>query len=160
MLKLNIIHAAFALLVPVADLFAQEKPAVMFNPADFVGIWVTAEKNGIKTCEDWVSENPHQLRGRSYRVKGADTTLLEWVDLHVKGNRVLYIPTTAGQNDGNPIPFTLESVQERTYIFTNPQHDFPKRIVYVFDGRNRLHAWIDDGSDKQRIHFYYSRYQR
>lgn len=155
----NLISFMTCMMMSLSLLFAQEKPAGAFNPADFEGTWVTAEKNGITTAEDWVIENPGRLRGRSYRVKGTDTTLLEWVDLHTEGNKVLYIPTTAGQNDGNPIPFTLESVQERTYIFANPDHDFPKRIVYVFEGKDRLHAWIDDGTEKQRVHFHYRRYR-
>lgn len=147
------------MLLPLSLLFAQEKPAGAFNPADFAGTWVTEEKNGITTAEDWVIENPGRLRGRSYRVKGTDTTLLEWVDLYKEGAQVLYTPTTANQNDGNPIPFTLESVQDRIYTFVNMQHDFPKRIVYAFQGNDLLHAWIDDGTDYQRVHFYYKRQQ-
>jgi len=31
-------------------------------------------------------------------------------------------------------------------VFTNPQHDFPKRISYQRSG-NELHARVDDGTD-------------
>lgn len=157
MMMKKIFRCCLLLLLPASSLFAQQKPAGAFNPADFKGTWVTEEKKGVKTCEDWLIENPALLKGRSYRVKGADTTMLEWVDLRVDGNQVVYTPTTAGQNDGNPVPFTLESAEERRYIFVNRKHDFPKRIVYDFEGSDRLHAWIDDGTDKQRIHFYYHR---
>ena len=45
------------------------------------------------------------------------------------------------------------------FVFENPEHDFPKRIVYKLITTDSLHAYIDDGKEdsKKKQNFYYKR---
>ncbi len=155
--NMKAILSSLLLLLILQPAGAQGRPAGGFNPADFTGVWVMKDPRRGVICEDWVLMENGRLKGRSYRLRGKDSTMLEWVELYKEGHEVFYVPTTAGEGNGNPVPFRLKTTRNRVYIFENPEHDFPKRIVYAFSSRNRLHAWIDDGQGKQQLHFYYRR---
>ena len=95
--------------------------------------------------------------GKSYMVEGSDTTMLETVNLIKEGDDIFYIPVAFGQNDDKPVRFKLTGVNGTAYTFENPDHDFPKRIVYDFIGADTLHAYIDDGTDKKRQYYNYKK---
>jgi 2-iminobutanoate/2-iminopropanoate deaminase len=128
-------------------------------PGDkILGTWGMQTKNG-GIYETWIKVNQNLYKGKSYQVTGSDTMMLEYVDLKKTKEGVFYIPTTADQNDGNPVTFTLTSAMGNLFIFENPQHDFPKRIGYEFINNETLRAWIDGGPDaaNKRSNFNYKR---
>jgi len=52
----------------------------------------------------------------------------------------------------------MTSSESNQFIFENPAHDFPKRIVYRLISADSLHAFIDDGvAGTKRQHFYYKK---
>lgn len=121
------------------------------------GTWIMEKKNGTIMGETWWKKDDNSMNGKSFLIKNGDTTLLETVDLLKEGNDIFYIPVAFGQNDDKPVRFKLTAVKESAYIFENPAHDFPKRIVYDFTDSNELHAYIDDGTEKKRQHYYYKK---
>ena len=44
--------------------------------------------------------------------------------------KVTYTPTVQGQNDNMPVTFTMTSKTDDAMTFENPEHDYPKKIVY------------------------------
>lgn len=48
-----------------------------------------------------------------------------------------------------PTPFTAVEVAPNRVAFTNPEHDFPQRIVYWLEGDGTLHARVEAESDGQ-----------
>lgn len=121
------------------------------------GTWIMQKRNGEITGETWVKINDSSLSGKSFWVKAGDTTLLETVDIVKEANDIYYIPVVSGQNEDRPVRFKLSGIKGTAYIFENQEHDFPKRIVYDFTGTKTLHAYIDDGTEKKRRHYYYKR---
>lgn len=121
------------------------------------GTWVMAGKQGSKMVETWHKKGKNGMYGKSYMVKGHDTTTLETVDWETEGGNMFYIPVTSGQNDEKPVRFKLTSYNGNVYIFENPAHDFPKRIVYDFVSSDKLHAYIDDGTENNRQHYHYKK---
>lgn len=121
------------------------------------GTWTMTTKKGNLMAEVWYKKDENTMKGKSYMVKGADTTVLETVDWVREGDRMFYIPVTAGQNEEKPVRFTLTSCNGNVYTFENSAHDFPKRIVYDFISKEELHAYIDDGTDKKRQHYHYKK---
>lgn len=121
------------------------------------GTWTMTTKKGNLMAEVWEKKDDNSLKGKSYMVKGADTTILETVDWVKEGTDMFYIPVAFGQNDDKPVKFKLTSCNGNVYTFENPAHDFPKRIVYDFISKEELHAYIDDGTDKKRQHYNYKR---
>ncbi len=125
----------------------------------FDGTWKMTTKNGT-LYESWSKPNNFTLKSTSYKVKAnGDTVLLESVVLTQTRSGVFYNSTVKDQNDGKAVPFKLSSINNKTFVFTNEEHDYPKRIVYEFIGTDSLHAWIDGGEEEKtkRNDFYYKK---
>lgn len=122
------------------------------------GTWTMKTRKGM-ICEQWYMKNNRQLSGRSFQVSGTDTSWLENLELSATGNVITYHSQVNGQNDGKAIPFTLTESKDGRFIFSNPAHDFPQRIIYQFVTNDSIHAWIDgkiNGKDR-KSDFYYVR---
>jgi len=122
------------------------------------GTWKMNTKRGA-ICEEWKKMNKNHLQSRGYMIKGSDTVVNERVALTKTKEGVFYTSTVEDQNNKQPIAFKMTKVENNLFVFENPQHDFPKRIVYKFITADSLHAFVDDGNDesKKRQNFYYKR---
>ena len=94
-----------------------------------VGNWEQKLPDGI-VSENWTKENDSTYTGKSYFIKEKDTVHLESIVLTQKNETLLYIPTVNGQNNDEPVTFTMTSDAENTFSFENPAHDYPKKITY------------------------------
>jgi hypothetical protein len=122
------------------------------------GVWKMKNKKGF-ICEEWEKMDNNYLQNKGYVIKGADTAINERVALRRTKENIYYTSTVEEQNDKKPIAFKLTSSAGNIFIFENPEHDFPKRIVYHLVSSDSLHAYIDDGIEgtKKVQHFYYSK---
>ena len=82
--------------------------------------------------ETWVQKDSNSLTGKGIKVVDTDTTLLESIEIKVDQGHTWYIPTVPDQNNATAIPFKLVSAGDHHFVFENPQHDFPQRIIYSF----------------------------
>ncbi len=80
--------------------------------------------------ENWSKINDSVYRGSSYFIKGKDTLHHEQITLEQKEEKVHYVPTVKGQNNDQPVVFLLTSQTAKQLIFENPNHDYPKKIIY------------------------------
>ena len=122
------------------------------------GTWIM-KGNKKSFGESWSKKNNRYLQSRGFIIKNQDTINTETVALRRDYQGISYISTVTGQNNNEPVSFKLTSSLNQIYIFENPTHDFPKRIIYSFISDDSLHAWIDDGmkESKKQQHFYYNR---
>jgi Domain of unknown function (DUF6265) len=121
------------------------------------GIWIMPTKNGA-IGETWKRIDDNYYQGKGFMIKGTDTLITEQVSLRKTADGIFYISTVEDQNNKQPISFKLSSSNINLFIFENPEHDFPKRIVYEFTDSITLHAYIDDGiNGKKKHHFYYKK---
>lgn len=121
------------------------------------GTWKMTTKRGA-ICEEWKKVNDNHLQSKSYFIKGADTLVNERVALTNTKDGVFYTSTVEDQNNKEPIAFKMTSADNNRFVFENPQHDFPKRIVYKFITADSIHAFIDDGTETgKRQNFYYKK---
>jgi hypothetical protein len=122
------------------------------------GTWVMKTKKGF-LCERWEKKDANTLHNQSYRVAGTDTSLLERVELIQQGNTITYNSMVMDQNGSKTIPFKLVEAKDGQFIFANPEHDFPQRIIYHLVSQDSLHAWIDGkmNGKEGRSDFYYKR---
>lgn len=122
------------------------------------GTWERKTVSGFG-YEDWVLGPDGNLKGREYRVEGADTIVRERVNLSRKQQQVVYAVTGTDPKNPLPVAFFLVEAGKDKFVFANPTHDYPKRIVYRFLTADSLHAWIDGGEKEpeNRVDFYYRR---
>lgn len=108
-----------------------------------LGNWKMKVKNGY-IYEIWKKENDSTYKGISYNVREtSDTIMLENVDLNYRDNHYYYIPTTANQNNQQPVIFKIVSISPGNFTAENPNHDFPQRISYSLQSDKELKAIID-----------------
>jgi hypothetical protein len=122
-----------------------------------VGSWKMNTKRGA-VCEEWKKVNRNYLQSKGYMIKGKDTMISERIALTNTKEGIFYTSTVEEQNNKQPIAFKMTDSENNMFVFENPQHDFPKRIIYKFITTDSLHAYIDDGTETgKRQNFYYKR---
>lgn len=141
--------------------FAQRQPTFEY----WEGAWIqAATEKRLATGERWIRNSPTNWSGASYQLKNNDTLWQEKVQLLVGNDRTQYIVTATnakGEPQGEPVTFTLTSFTPTKWVFENPTHDYPRRIVYERKKRNQLFAFIDEGGKgEQRVSFQYRREQK
>ena len=126
-----------------------------------VGNWKMG-KDAKVIYEDWKMISEKELFGRSYTIRANDTLIFEEmriVEFSLEPSDIAFIAKVKNQNGNKEVPFSLRSLNNRTFTFENPDHDFPQRVIYQFISSDSLHAWIE-GTQKGkagREDFYYSR---
>lgn len=94
-----------------------------------LGKWENKSDEG-NLLEIWKKENDSLFIGESYFIKEKDTLHSEKIQLKQQGENLLYIATVKGQNDDKPITFKHNIEIAKQLVFENPQHDYPRKIVY------------------------------
>lgn len=109
--------------------------------------------------EVWEITNDTLYSGKSYSIEGLDTTISESVQLIQRQDGIYYIPTVSNQNGGVPIPFKLISSEAGEFVFENPTHDFPTKITYKTDQKDKLSASISGkiNGEERKMGFEYER---
>ncbi len=121
------------------------------------GKWIMKTKRGY-IGEEWVKINKDYLQNKGFFVKGNDTVITERVSLKNTGEGIFYTSSVEDQNNKQPIAFRLTSSDNHVFVFENPEHDFPKRIIYKLITADSLHAFIDDRTETgKKQNFYYKR---
>ncbi len=82
--------------------------------------------------------------------KGVPPVTEEFIRIVRDGNAVYYEADVTGQNYGRPVRFRLSKLDSNFAIFTNPNHDFPRKIEYRFQDHNLLVATVSDGEKSGR----------
>jgi hypothetical protein len=115
-----------------------------FTPLySLTGSWKMKTSKGI-LFEQWQKKNDSTLSNKSFRVNGADTTMLEQVMLNFQNGSVTYYPNLPDQE---AVSFKLVEIKDGQYIFENKTHDFPQRIIYKID-KNQLAVSINGNTPK------------
>jgi Domain of unknown function (DUF6265) len=96
------------------------------------GDWEMLRKKGGVLVESWKLTDAKSMQGRTLRIVAQDTTPQESVQLYYKNKHFWYVPTVPDQNEAKPVAFKLIDARAGTFVFENPQHDFPQRIIYRF----------------------------
>jgi hypothetical protein len=110
------------------------------------GCWEAASPE--RTIEEhWMAPRGASMVGVGRTVRGADLVEYELVVIREQGEKLAYEAHPSGQPSA---VFLSDSVTENAVVFHNPQHDFPRRIGYERQGRDRLLAWVDAGPDSER----------
>jgi hypothetical protein len=137
---------------------AGEQPVFTNLSALMQGTWIMKLSSG-QIGETWKKINDNELRSAAFKVKEQDTAWLEKVQLVSSGEGIFYIPTIKDQNQGKPVRFKLTSSENNQFVFSNPEHDFPQRVVYQFVSRDSLHAWVDGkiSGQLEKEDYYYKR---
>lgn len=122
------------------------KPTKVEALAWLTGQW-SATIDGVETEEIWSSPAGGVMIGmhRDVRAKRTD---FEFFRIAETEEGLVYYAQPSGRP---PTPFKLTQADPHYVIFSNPEHDFPKRIFYSRDG-DTLCASVDggEGTDQEK----------
>lgn len=94
---------------------------------DFLqGTWKAEDK---ELYEHWDKLNENTLKGFSYTMKNGEIKVSEYLDISRTSNAINYTAAVPNQNKGEGMIFKLTKA-DSSFTFENPDHDFPKKIVY------------------------------
>ncbi len=109
-----------------------------------IGTWrLLPIDESAATFEIWQRAGDTQLVGKSVRLDGGDSLLMETLELIWKDGAMQYTARVPNQNEGKPVSFTLTGINDNRFIFENPEHDFPQRIIYHLISKSDLEVVLD-----------------
>ena len=118
------------------------------------GDWQTPAGGRRQIEEHWTAAAGGSMMGVSRTIAGDKTVEFEYLRIEQRADGVYYVAHPKARCPGTDFKLTRASATEA--VFENPQHDFPKRIVYrkTDDG---LTASIDGGEGTKAMSFPFKR---
>lgn len=119
------------------------------------GDWQTAAGGRRQTEEHWTKPAGASMMGMSRTVAADKTVEFEYLRIEQRADGVYYVAHPQGRCPGTDFKLTRASATEA--VFENPQHDFPKRIIYRKSADDSLTASVDAGEGSKAISFAFQR---
>lgn len=119
-----------------------------------LGHWQNNDGHGIYS-ENWSQVNDSVFTAESFYIMQKDTPSSERVRLEQHGNDLFYIPTVDRQNNNQPVSFKLTKATDNQLLFENPDHDFPKSIVYTLVNKDSMVAYISGPKEGKQDTLYF-----
>ena len=137
-----LIVAATVAMAPLAAQQLAEKKTTIADLAWISGSWAL-ETPRSRTEETWSPAASNAILGMSRTLRGDHMVAFEFLRIVQRNDGIFYVAQPGGRPATN---FQLTSFDGSTAIFENPQHDFPKRILYTRNSDGSLTARIDAGA--------------
>lgn len=109
------------------------------------GRWVGINDEGVATEESWTDPAAGAMFGVNRTISGGETVFYEFLRIEVEDDgTIVYRAQPRGRAPATPFALTEQS--ENRFVFSNPQHDFPQRIIYAVVERDELTMTIEGES--------------
>ena len=107
------------------------------------GDWQTASGGRARIEEHWTRPDGLSMLGMGRTVAGGKTVEFEYLRIEQRVDAIYYVAHPKARCPGTD--FKLTRLSTREAVFENPQHDFPKRVIYRKNSDGSLTASIDGG---------------
>ena len=119
------------------------------------GNWKTAAGGRAQIEEHWTQAAGASMLGMGRTVAGDKTVEFEYLRIEQRADGIFYVAHPKGRCPGTDFKLTRASATEA--VFENPQHDFPKRIIYRKGADDTLTASVDGGEGTKATSYAYRR---
>ena len=150
MLKPTILSLLLLVTLPL-----QTTTTTLADLAWLTGDWQTPPGGRAQIEEHWTKAAGASMIGMGRTVAGEKTWQFEYLRIEQRTDGIYYVAHPKGQCPGTDFKLTRASTTE--VVFENPQHDFPKRIIYRKTSDDTLAASIDAGEGTKAMSFEYRR---
>ena len=152
MLKRSALAVVFTLLFITQ---ASTQTPTLVDISWIAGDWQTAPGGRRQIEEHWTQVGGGSMMGMSRTVAGEKTVEFEYLRIEQRADGIYYVAHPKARCPGTDFKLTRASATEA--VFENPQHDFPKRIIYRKGADDSLTAITDGGEGSRAITFAYKR---
>ncbi len=163
MKKNNLLIIAFAFVLMISSCSNEKSDEVELKSSKalaqfnwLIGKWEEKTDTSLM-AEYWNLESDSLMRGVAMYILKGDTNFFETITIEARNGEIYYTPIVAGQNVGESVPFKLTIAQDTSFVFEDPKHDFPQKVVYEFHLPDNLYAYIegvDEGVFSRQEYFY------
>jgi len=115
------------------------------------GDWQSSPGGRAQVEEHWTKPAGATMMGVSRTIVGEKTAEFEYLRIEQRADGIFYVAHPKAQCPGTD--FKLTKLSDSEAVFENPQHDFPKRIIYRKIGEDGLTASIDGGEGTKAMAF-------
>jgi hypothetical protein len=115
------------------------------------GDWKSAANGRAQVEEHWTNPAGATMMGMSRTIVGEKTAEFEYLRIEQRADGIYYVAHPQARCPGTDFKLTKLSATEA--IFENPEHHFPKRIIYRKTGDDGLTASIDAGEGTKSMAF-------
>ena len=115
------------------------------------GDWQSASSGRAQVEEHWTKPAGATMMGVSRTIVGEKTAEFEYLRIEQRAEGIFYVAHPKARCPGTD--FKLTKLSDREAVFENPEHDFPKRIIYQKTGDDGLTASIDGGEGTKSMKF-------
>ena len=118
--------------------------------------WISTDGDK-KSFEHWEKLSDDLYIGGSETVKNGDTIFAEKLKIERTASGINYVADV--EHNPEPVKFRLTEITDTSAVFENPEHDFPRKIIYLLE-EGKLHASIEGpgrGGNWRKIDFYMDR---
>ena len=119
------------------------------------GAWETAPGAKRQSEEHWTTAAGATMMGMSRTVAGEKTVEFEYLRIEQRADGIYYVAHPKARCPATDFKLTRASANE--VVFENPQHDFPKRIIYRKGADDSMTASVDGGEGTKAISYAYRR---
>ena len=134
---------------------ASTQTPTLTDIAWIAGDWQTAPGGKRQIEEHWTAVAGGSMMGMSRTVAGDKTVEFEYLRIEQRADGIYYVSHPKARCPGTDFKLSRASATEA--VFENPQHDFPKRIIYRKGGDDSLTASIDGGEGTKATSFPFKR---
>ena len=143
------------LLMLLATVRASTQTPTLADISWISGDWQTAPGGRAQIEEHWMQVAGATMMGMSRTVAGEKTVEFEYLRIEQRADGIYYVAHPKARCPGTDFKLTRASATEA--VFENPQHDFPKRIIYRKTADDALTASIDGGEGTKSMSFVYKK---
>ena len=131
---------AIVLLTAAAHAQAPAAKPTLQDFAWLAGHWRIEQADRL-IDEHWMAPAGNLMMGMARNVQAGKVREYEFTLLRQEPNGdILYVASPSQQSQA---AFKLTSLRNGEAVFENPEHDFPKKIVYARQSDGSLLAWIE-----------------
>jgi len=134
---------------------ASTQTATLADISWIAGDWKTAPGGRAQIEEHWTQVAGGSMMGVSRTVAGDKTVEFEYLRIEQRADGIYYVAHPKARCPGTDFKLTLATATEA--VFENPQHDFPKRIIYRKGADDSLTASVDAGEGSKAMSFAFRR---
>lgn len=124
--------AIFASMIAGAN--AQNPVTTIEAFGGMAGCWERGDKvKNLLVSEQWMKPAGTSMIGMGRTVKNGKTADYEFMRIEQRADGIFFVAKPKA--NANETAFKLKSSTANEFVFENPEHDFPQRVIYKLNGK-------------------------
>lgn len=140
-MKLKLFSVTLLFVLFSVQAFAQDSKPTIESFNWLAGCWGSAEKGAEQSTEHWLRPAGGMMMGMGRTTKDGKVVSYEFTRIYQEPNGDIFFSAKLPKQ--NEVAFKLLKWADGTFVFENPAHEFPQRVIYRRQKNGDLAARIE-----------------